>query len=91
MAKSGNYPIRVYAGKDGKLHIGAGSCKNYDASEKIYGSQIPHRVVVKDKNTGKHELVTPTEAMKNKDIYKITDLGYTRPMVSSGGHWWQRS
>lgn len=73
MAKNGNYPVWVFAGKDGKMHIGAKSCKNYDDLEQIYGSQIPHRCVAYDRQRNKYRLLTPTEAAKDKNRYVVTD------------------
>lgn len=73
---TGTYPIWAFAGKDGRMHIGAGSCKDYDDREKIFGTQIPHRCVVYDRKHKKHRLVTPTEALSDRKRYAPTDLSY---------------
>ena len=80
MGNSGNYPVYVYAGKDGEMHIGAKSCKSYDDVQQIYGTQIPHRCVAYDQVFKKHQLVTPTEVLSAPKRYIVTDsryVGYT--------------
>lgn len=83
MARNGNYPIWIFAGKNGKLYIGADSCKNSDCCERVYGSQIPHRVVVYNKKYKMHWLMTPTNALKDKNC-KITDWGHSMGKIKNG-------
>ena len=67
------YPIWIGATKDGKMIIGAKNMARYeiDSCEKVFGSQLPHRVVAK--MPGGYHIMTPTEARRGG--YPITDMG----------------
>lgn len=63
-----SYQVRIAAGSDGKMYIGAAAIAALERSggtveddAYVYGSQLPHRCVVKPAGRA-HEITTPREA-----------------------------
>mgnify|MGYP001379860297 CR=1 FL=1 len=63
-----SYQVRIVAGSDGKMYIGAAAIAALERSggtvedeAYVYGSQLPHRCVVKPAGRT-HEITTPREA-----------------------------
>ena len=57
------YPITIGITVDGSPIVGARECRKHSAreTERVYGSQLPHRCVARDEDGVPH-LTTPTEA-----------------------------
>lgn len=72
------YPVKIGATDNGKLVIGTKNMIGYNIVkiEKVYGSQLPHRVVAlvgELDNEPEYDIVTPTDALKKN--YPISDWG----------------
>ena len=81
------YQVWIGVNDKGLAAIGANACDSIGAvrTERVYGSQLKHRVCARMKSTGKWRIVTPTEAMvPDYDVVKrIPGVdGYSRKIIA---------